>query len=388
MSKYTDSAVSKQATLGPFEAIACLLCWFAAFPYAAYTQLATPLSRARVVANGLAVILSPLVFTIALASNGPRLVGNSPYLLLLPVVVFAVDRLLIAMSYHGLGGTGWLLFIRLVILCISLCMAVFAALLTESDNLLRSLYREEDAATMQSEPAQDMATRLKAVQDTIARNEKTLQGREVIENERLDALRLRDLECSGKSGLDPRSNTIIKGGGRCGENARTHEINAEAAQARLDKLKGLETETHGLAGQRNKLRGDYQALLESQRSPSNSVGTLMRALPEADGGILFKIFAIFAMVMTIEGAALALSGVAVTETLQLAVRVSDEVDRIRLQAWRDAELAQLARGRAARRAQAGDGLAPLDVSLTPGPRARTAAQQQPAGQPRGEEVAA
>ena len=382
MSQHTDHTVDTPSFA---VVLTRAICWFAAFPYAAYTQLATPLSRVRVAVNGIAVIISPLVFAMALVSNGSRLVGHSPYLYLLPVVVFAIEWLLIALSYRAMRSA-LLVLIRIVILIVSITMAIFAGVLAEGTSLLQRLHRAEDEVTMQSNTAQILAVRLNAVEEQIAHNEKALMARDAIESERLDALRLREMECFGRGGLDTKSNVIIKGGGKCGENARTHGINAQAAQAQLDKLKVVEKETQALAVQRDQLRSELRALLQSQRSPSDSVGSVLRALDKADIALWFRIASLVAIVLATEAAALVLSKVPAGETLELAVQASDEIDRIRLLAWRDASLAQVARARAVLRAQAADGLAPLDITLKPGLRASTPPRPRPASEPQSEEA--
>lgn len=356
------------ATHGLDEQLTRLLCWFAAFPYAAYTQISTPTSRARVMANGIAVIVSPLVFALALLKNGSSLVGNSPYLYLLPLVVFAIERLLVALSYQLANNSRLLIAVRIVIILISASFAVFAGLLSESESLIQRLHKAEDAVTMQSAEAQNLATRVNSIDEQIARNENELMTRDAIETERLDAIRLRDMECHGKGGVDPNTGTFVKGGGKCGVNAETHRINAEAAEARLAKLARLDNDNKGLVALRHKLKNDLNALLESKRSPPDSLGSLGRALNEADFGLWFKIGVLILIVLAIETSALIMSKIQVSQTLQMAVQVSDEIDQIRLKAWREAASAEVAKQRARQRIKAADGLAPLDVTLTAAPK--------------------
>lgn len=364
--KFQSPAVATAAPSAE-EWLCRLMCWFAAFPYAAYTQILTPSSRVRVMTNGLAVIVSPLVFTMALLTNGAALVGQSPYLYLLPVVAFAIDRLLIAISYTLASSSAWLTVVRALILAISLSMALLAGLLSESKNLLQRLHQREDAVTLQDAEAQNLVARLKAIDEQIARNEKELMTRDAIEAERLDAIRLRDMECHGKGGVDPKTGTIIKGGGKCGVNAETHRINAEAAEARLTKLIRLDNDNIGLATQRGKLKADLNTQLESQRSPADSVASLGRALSEADFQLWSKIFILILCVMTAEAFAFIMSEVPVPQTLQSAVRFSEEIDQVCMQAWREAAVAEVAKQRTGRRTQAADGLAPLEVTLAAAP---------------------
>lgn len=356
------------ATHGLDEQLTRLLCWFAAFPYAAYTQISTPTSRARVMANGIAVIVSPLVFTLALLKNGSSLVGNSPYLYLLPLVVFAIERLLVALSYQLANKSRLLIAVRIVIFLISASFAVFAGLLSESESLIQRLHKAEDAVTMSSAEARNLATRVNAIDEQIPRNEHELMARDAIETERLDAIRLRDMECHGRGGVDPNTGTFVKGGGKCGVNAETHRINAEAAEARLAKLARLDNENKGLVAQRNKLKYDLNELLENNRSPAGSLGSLGRALNEADFGLWFKIGVLILIVFAIETSALVMSKIQVSQTLQMAVQVSDEIDQIRLKAWREAASAEVAKQRASQRIKAADGLAPLEVTLTAVPK--------------------
>ncbi len=368
------------------EWLSRLMCWFAAFPYAAYTQLSTPSSRVRVAVNGIAVIVSPLVFTLALLHNGTRLVGHSPYLYLLPVVVFAIEWLLIALSYHLANGSVLLIAVRIGIFLISASFAVFAGLLSEGESLMQRLHKAEDAITLQSSEAQNLVARLEAADDQIAQNEKQLMGRDALENERLDALRLRDMECHGKSGVDPKTNTFIKGGGKCGENAQTYRINAEAAEARLTKLDRLGKDNQRLVAQRNQLKNQLNALLQSERSPTDSLGSLVRALDKADFGLWFKIVALVMIVLATETAALVMSKVQVSQTLQLAVQASDEIDQIRLKAWRETASAEVAKQRASQRTQAADGLAPLDITLAPGPKKSGAPREHQHAEDKAEEL--
>lgn len=345
-----------------------LMCWFAAFPYAAYTQILTPSSRARVMTNGLAVIVSPLVFTMALLTNGAALVGHSPYLYLLPFVAFGIDRLLVAISYTLGSGSAWLTVIRALILAISLSMALLAGLLSESKSLLQRLHKKEDAAALQSSEARNLVARLTAIDEQVTRNEKELMARDAIENERLDAIRLRNMECHGKGGVDPKTGTIVKGGGKCGVNAETHRINAEAAEARLASLARLDNDNKRLVAQRGKVRNDLDALLESQRSPADSVASLGRALREADFELWSKIFILILCVMAAEAFAFIMSEVQVPQTLQSAVRFSEEIDQVCMQAWCEAAIAEVAKQRASQRVQAADGLAPLEVTLAAAPK--------------------
>lgn len=341
-----------------------LLCWCAAFPYAAYPQLTTPGSQVAVVVRGIAVIVSPLAFTLALASNGVRFVGHTPYLYLLPVVVFSIDWLLIARSYTLTGGAGSLALIRILVLAISGFMGLFAGLLSESENLLRRLHNAEDAITMQRAEAQNLDARLKAINDQIARNETDLLSRNALEAERVKALRLREMECRGRSGVDTETGMFIVGGGICGVNAETYRIDAEAAGARLAKLNHLDEENTKLAEQSRQLDGELNALLQANRSPADSVGSLTRALKEADAALWGKLVGLFLFIMVIEAFSLILSEIPVPQPLRDAVRISDELDGIRLQAFRDASVAELTKQRTAQRAHSGDALAPLEVTLT------------------------
>lgn len=357
------------ATHGLDEQLTRLLCWFAAFPYAAYTQISTPTSRARVMANGIAVIVSSLVFALALLKNGSSLVGNSPYLYLLPLVVFAIERLLVALSYQLANNARLLIAVRIAIILISASFAVFAGLLSESESLIQRLHKAEDTVTMRSAEAQNLATRVNSIDEQIARNENELMTRDAIETERLDAIRLRDMECHGKGGVDPNTGTFVKGGGKCGVNAETHRINAEAAEARLAKLARLDNDNKGFVALRHNLKNDLNALLESKRSPPDSLGSLGRAaLNEADFGLRFKIGVLILIVLVIETSALVMSKIQVSQTLQMAVQVSDEIDQIRLKAWREAASAEVAKQRASQRIKAADGLAPLEVTLTAAPK--------------------
>ncbi len=355
-------------TPGFVEQVTRLMCWFAAFPYAAYTQISTDSSRARVMANGIAVIVGPLVFTMALVLNGPRLVGNSPYLYMLPLVVFAIERLLIALSYQPSVSSRLLIAIRIVIFLISASFSVFAALLSESESLLQRLHKAEDAVTLRSAETQNLAARLNAIDEQVARNESELMARNVIETERLEAIRLRDLECHGKGGIDPVTGTFVKGGGKCGANAETHRINAEAAEARLAKLARLDNDNKGLGALRNKHKNDLNSLLESSRSPAGSLGSLGRALKEADGGLWFNIAMLVLVLLVTETSALVLSKVQISQTLQTAVQVSDEIDQLRLKAWREVASAEVARQRASQRTKAAEGLAPLEMTLVGVPK--------------------
>lgn len=341
-----------------------LLCWFAAFPYAAFTQISTPSTRVLVLIRGLAVIISPLVFTLALMCNGTRFVGHTPYLYLLPVVVFGIDWLLIASSYTLANSTGWLLLVRTIIFLISGFMALFAGVLSESESLLQRLHRAEDAVTRQDAVAQNLNARLEAIDEQIIHNGKELMTRDALDAERLKARRLEQLECGGKGGVDPETGTYIKGGGKCGANATTHRINAEAAEARLAKLSRLEQENQPLTEQRRKLNEELEALLQAMRSPADSIGTLFRALNEADAGLWGKLIGLVLFVTVTEAFAFIMSEITVPQTLQTAVQFSDEVDQIRLRVWRDTNHAEVAKQRAAQRTQAADGLAPLEVKLT------------------------
>lgn len=374
------------ATLGAVEQVTRLMCWFAAFPYAAYTQISTPGSRARVMANGVAVLVGPLVFTMALLLNGPRLVGNSPYLFMLPVVVFAIERLLIGLSYQQSSGSRLLSSIRIIIFLISASFAVFAALLSESESLLQRLHKAEDEVTLERVEARNLATRLNAIDEQIGHNERELMSRDAIETERLEALRLRELECHGKGGIDPVTGVFVKGGRRCGVNAETHRINAEAAEARRAKLARLDDDNKSLVKQRSALQAKLTALLEGNRSPAESLGSLGRALNVADGGLYFKIGVMVLMLFVIETSALLLSKVHISSTLQIAVQVCDEVDRIRIKAWGEGAAADVAKQRTSLRAKAAEGLAPLQVTLASVPRKAEAVGERKKAEENSEEL--
>lgn len=355
------------AAYNPYEWLMRMICWFAAYPYAAYTQIGTASLRARIMANGLAVIISPVVFTMALMTNGAVIVGHSPYLYLLPFVAFTIDRLLVSMSYAQPNGSGWLVVIRVLILSISLAMALLAGLLSESKNLLQRLHAREDASTLMSSEAQNLMGRQNALNTQINANDKELMMRGEIDAERLDALRLRDMECHGRSGIDPRSGTFIKGGRKCGVNAETHRINAEAAEARIAQLDRLEAENKNLSGQRDQIKKDLDKLLVSKRSPPDSPASLGRALKDADFSLVTKILLLILCVLTAEAFAFIMSEVPMPQTLQSSVRFSEEIDQMAMQAWREAEMAKIAKQRTVVRDQAADGLEPLEVTLTPSP---------------------
>lgn len=370
---------SDAATAHDCNWITVAICWFAVFPYEAYRLISTPSLRARVMANGLAVMVSPLVFTMALVTNGAAIVGHSPYLYLLPVVAFSIDRLLVAVSYTVSGRSAWLTVVRGLILSISLIMAVLAGLLSESTNLFQRLYAKEDAVTMQSAEAQNLAGRLKVMDDQTASNEKALMERSSIQSERLAALRLQEMECKGKGGVDPKTGVIIKGGGKCGENAETHRINASAAEARLEQLNSLEKDSKTLLSQRTKLNDELTSLLKSRRSPADSIASLGRSLNEADSHLWIKIGMLVLCVMTAEAFAFIMSEVPVPQTLQVAVQYSESADRTSLEVWRESTTAKVVNKRATLRAQAADGLPTLDVRLAAVPKPASEASKEPLG---------
>jgi len=353
------------------SALTKVICWLAAFPPDAYGRVKTPSLRAKVQANAISVIVSPVVFTMALMIYGTALVGNSPYLYLLPVVVFALDRLLVAMSYTRTAGSGWLILIRALILLISLTMAFAAGLLSESKVLLKLIHDREDAATLQTHAGQNLLARIEVIEAKIRENEKALMERDAIEHERLDALRLYDLECRGRGGVDPKTGIHIKGGGKCGQNAATHQINAENAAARLEQLERIASENKDLDGQRVSLKKELATLISTKRSPADSVMSYWRGLKEAGFEVGVKIVLLALCVMSAEAFALIMSEVPVPEIHRLAVAYCEGVDKERLGVFREADAADIARVRQKIRSEAGDRLAPMEVSVdTPTTRDR------------------
>ena len=244
-----------------------MLCWFAAFPYSAYTQLSTPTLRAWILTRGVAVIVSPLVFTLALLSNGNLIVNTMTYLYLLPVVVIFIDRFLISTTYGHDKSSRWLWCVRILIFLISASMALFAGVLSERAKLLQTLHKTEDSVTLASFEAQNLIARRQAIDEQIARNETEIMSRSTVESELREARRLEMLECNGTAGIDRKTGMVIKGG-KCGIRAANHRTNAEDAEAHLAGLDKLSEENHRLIEQRAKLNNNFNNLLKFNRKDS------------------------------------------------------------------------------------------------------------------------
>lgn len=341
-----------------------LLCWFAAFPSAAYAQLETPSNRVWVTVRGFAVILSPLVFTLALQHNGTRVIGTAPYLYLLPVTVYCLDWFLIARSYTATRGAGALVVLRIGVMLVSGFMAIFTGLLSEGENLLQRLHRSEDSVTLRSSSAREINARREEISHQIKRNERVLTERSAIETEALEARRLQQLECKGESGIDRKTGVRILGG-KCGRKAEAHRIDAENAEARLAQFDALQTENRKLTERREQLELELGALLKTSRSPGTSMGTLVRALNEADAGLWLSVLLKAFVIVLMEASALLFSELGISPTLRAAVEYSCRLDDLRLSAWLDIKRAEIARERSTWQAAAADGLAPLEVKLTP-----------------------
>ncbi len=343
--------------------LARVLCWFAAFPWVAFTQLETPSDRVAVLLRGFTVILSPLAFTLAFLHNGSQIVGTAPYLYLLPGAVYCLDWFLMARSYTATRGAGALIVLRFGIMLVSGFMAIFTGLLSEGDNLVQRLHRQEDLVTLQGFAARDIAARREAILEQIARNEQGLANRSPIKLEALEARRLQQLECKGEGSVDKKTGIMILGG-KCGRRAEAHKIDAENAEARLAQLEALQPENQKLAGQRAELDRQLDALLRANRSPATSMATLVRALNEADLGLWSSVVLKALVIVLMEALAMIFSELPIPPALRTAVEHSGEVDKLRLDVWRDTKVAEVARERSTRRAAAADGLAPLEVKLT------------------------
>jgi hypothetical protein len=161
-------------------------------------------------------------------------------------------------------------------------------------------------------------------------------------------------------GRDPKTGIIIKGGGKCGSRAETYLINANEAQGRLDMLDGFERENDTYKNQKTKLEDKLGSMLAAKRSP-DSLGSLARAVSEADGGLWFKIVVLSLIITMIETSALVMSKVPVSDTLQAAVDMMDKTDNIGLAAWSENLRAAAARQRQDQRTQVANGLVPLTL---------------------------
>ena len=133
-----------------------LLCRLAAFPHQAFRLLDTPSDKNAVRYRGIAVVLSPAAFGLALYTSGSQLVDGKPYFGLLVVGVFVLDSLLISLCWnHERASLGMLRALRLGVMMVSITIASIAAVSSESESLLQRMHEKEDVATLGSAIAID-----------------------------------------------------------------------------------------------------------------------------------------------------------------------------------------------------------------------------------------
>jgi hypothetical protein len=352
------------------------LCWLAAFPYDRFVTLHTPWLRIQVMARGLALAISSVALTAGLMWNGTKIVGQSPYLYLLPVCVALVDWIMIARSYGDSPRSWSLVLMRVVILSMTLFVATYCAILGEQDELIKSLHQAQDEATMNGDVARELAARDAAIVEQIAQVERRLNDRALIKAEILESRRLEALECGGAAGIDPRTGVQVVGG-KCGTRAATHRINAESAEARLAQLTDLDEIMTSLGADRESIRLSQRENLAANRSSIDSKGALLAALAHANGGVFSTVFSVAIVLLIVEALALILASLPVPATLREAVRYSIVEDELRLEAIHAAALAKIAMERDVLRREAAERQTPLQVTITPLPFAKTRPASEP-----------
>jgi len=350
-----------------------MICCLAAFPYEAFKNISSPVARVRVTAHGITIVISTVTLTFALHRTGTSLVGPILALYAIPVVTSCYDRVLYTLCYQRQRRSGWLIAGRMLILLISMFLAFFASISSESENLLKNLHKAEDAQTMATnEEAKELNQRLNALEKKITEyTNKTISINEV--KEKINkSYRLEKKEIDGERGYDMESETNIIGGGN-GPKARGHKIDAESGEKELKLIEEIKDKTlPDLEKQVKTLKEDIENHLQKYRSPPG-IGTLVRALKEADAGILVKIIGIFIFILVAEGAPLFLSSIPVSDRLHQAVTNMEDEDRRRLAASHEKEIANIERMRFLARAEIADTIAPIEVTLT------TASNSEPWG---------
>jgi len=348
------------------------LCWLAAFPYDCFEPLKTPWLRIHVLARGLALAISSVALTAGLMWNGTQIVGQSPYLYLLPICVALVDWIMIARSYGDSPRSWSLVIMRTVILSMTLFVAMYCAVLGEQDELIKGLHQAQDEKTLSGDTARELTARDAAIVGQIAQIERQIADRALIKGEILESRRLEALECGGAPGVDTRTGQQIQGG-ECGPRSTTHRINAEGAEARLAQLADLDTIMTSLEADRESIRLSFEDNLAANRSSIESKGALLAALAHANGGVYTTVFSVALVLVIVEALALIIASYPVPAPLKEAVALSIRLDELRLETQHAAALANIAMERDTLRREAAERLTPLQVTIAPLPYAKARA---------------
>jgi hypothetical protein len=373
------TAVVLVSAVGGLRVTAAPLCFLACCPLNVFEKLEATGERVVVLVRGLSVLVSPTAFTMALLHNGRAVMGQAPVLFAVPALVFAMDWLLIAIASTPDGRKGWLPLVRLGVFFCSLFMAVWAALLSESDNLTRNLHAIEDARTTGSAEYKRLKTERDELDTRIRENEGKEKARTELNSSLAKKEEMKDQECVGKRRVDSDTGVVIVGG-KCGGNSESYGLEAVRIQKQLKALDDLKTETGQLRGTRDGLNGQMKGLIDAGHSNRDAVGTLFSAISQGafDAGLIIQIGMMVVIMGVLESFAYIMAEIPVSTLLLKAARDRNEETNGRLDGQHRIAMAAIRAEDRHARTQAGKSLPP--IVLHSGKPRHFVGDDMPAGQ--------
>ncbi|MDI9408096.1 MAG: hypothetical protein QM523_02495 [Candidatus Pacebacteria bacterium] len=347
------------------------LCFLSGLDRQVFTQLRSVRYRVNMMVRGVAVIISPLAFTLALLFNGEAIVGQSPYLILLPILVFALDWLLVACSYdkHNpeyMKSKTPLVILRIFVLLLSVFMSLFAGLLTEQGNLLTQINEKEKLKLEQT----DRWRKLSEVETNLASRNNALEAQlatiEELKRKRAEAQQFEIAESGGES---RQIDGVAIVGGRCGPKCLDWRQRKEAADSRIKELESSSLDSEKLKAQMKEIQDQKDKMVDLSKKPP-TLGTLAISFINkfSEGGaesaaLILKIFFIFVVIMVIELFAFFVSEFPIPTIVIDGVKNRDILSREQMETGLQEELAQVANNKNIIRDSVGGELPPLLISV-------------------------
>ena len=347
------------------------LCFLAGLDRQVFLRLRSVRYRVNMMVRGIAVIVSPLAFTMALVSNGEAIVGQSPYLILLPILVFALDWLLVACSYDKrnpeyLNSKTPLIILRVFVLMLSVFMSIFAGLLTEQENLLGQINDKEKAKIEQT----DRWRKLSEVETNLAQRNNALEAQlATIEDLKRKRAEAQQYEIAESSGTARVVDGVAIVGGRCGPKCIDWRQRKEAADSRIKELEISAGDSDKLKAQMKDIQDQKDKMIEGSKRPP-TLGTLAISFIEkfSEGGaesaaLILKIFFIFIVIMVIELFAFFVSEFPIPTIVIEGVNSRNVLSKEEMETGLQEELAQVASDKNRVRDSVGGSLPPLLISV-------------------------
>jgi hypothetical protein len=345
------------------------LCALAGFPYSAFKLIQNRKDKVNVLVRGSAVVISPLVGALSLWAYATVILGNAPFIMVLPLIAFLIDWLNSTSAYDNNGISRAMWWLRAGLALISLVIAGYSALLSEQQNLLREQNNHERQLALHDPVISVKNDRINELNKVFAKNELQIHGRTELVLEKTKKTKLADKECSGAAGVDEATGVKIAGGQLCGKNAKNHRLDATAAQAQIDEIDNILVPQNELLKQEiATMEKEREELINSKRSDQTSGGSLLQSLQYAKLGVILQVLFRLAILLYLELLALLLAHTPVSQNLRDIVGNVTTDDAQRIRAAHKASTAAILAEQAKTRALFGANLTPVIVRIPTAPQ--------------------